>query len=187
MDKMQVQDVSQVAKKNKIVMIIAALVFLAFLIVNILRYYELNVHEPVIIFLDVMFLYVIFDRSHPKFITEIDKRCFRVTKKSWYGSKVIEVPYKEIIGVYKYKSSLAHPVSFRRSFTMNSALDSRIVWILAYRTANKKGKMENRRLFIKTSNEMLDALAQKLPNKIRVTEEQVAVDFMKLEPAGKKK
>jgi len=70
---------------------------------------------------------------------------------------------------------------------MNSALDSRTVWILAYRTANKKGKMENRRLFIKTSNEMLDALAQKLPNKIRVTEEQVAIDYLKLEPAAKKK
>ena len=187
MDKMQLQDFSQVAKKNKIVMIIAALVFLAFLVVNFLRYYELNTHEPVVVFLDIMFLFVIFDRSQPKFITEIDKRCFRVTKKAWSGTKVFEVPYKEIIGIYKYKSALAHAVSFRRSFTMNSALDNRIVWVLAYRAANKKGKMENRRIFVKTSNEILDALAERLPNKVRVSEEKVAVDFMKFEPDSKKK
>lgn len=187
MEKAQLQDVSQVAKKNKIVMMIAALVFLVFLVVNGLRYYELNIQEPVIIFLDLMFLYVIFDRSHPKFTTEIDKRCFRVAKKSWYGTKVLEVPYKEIVGIYKYKAGLAHAVSFRRSYTMNSALDNRTVWVLAYRTANKKGKMENRRIFIKTSSEMLDALAQRLPNTVRVPEEKVAIDFLKFEPEAKKK
>ena len=186
MEKMRLQDVSQVAKKNKIVMIIAALVFLGFLAVNFLRYYELNIHEPVVIFLDIMFLFVIFDRSQPKFITEVDKRCFRVTKKSWSGTKVYEVPYQEIVGIYKYKAALAHAVSFRRSFTLNSALDNRMVWVLAYRTVDKKGKMENRRIFFKTSNEILDALSARLPNKVRVKEEEVAVDIMKRQSEGKR-
>ena len=185
MENSKFYDVSQVAKKNKIVMIIAFLVFVVFLVINVLRYIELNIFEPVVIFLDVMFLFVIFQRSHPKYITELDKRGFRVTRKSWLGKKVYDIPFREIIGIYKYKSSLAHPITFRRKFTVNSALDGRTVWVLAYRTHNKKGKIENRCLFIKTNEEMLDELAERLPNKVRIKEEEVAIAVMRREAEGK--
>ena len=185
MDNNNLQDVSQVAKKNKIVMFIAILVFAVFLTINILRYIELNIFEPVVIFLDVMFLFVIFQRSQPKYTTELDKRGFRITKKSWLGKKVYDIPYREIAGIYKYKSSLAHPISFRRSFTLNSALDSRVVWVMAYRTLNKKGKKENRRIFFKTSEAILDALEQHLPDKVRVKEEEAAITIMRREAEGK--
>ena len=185
MENSKLQDTSQVAKKNVIVMIIAILVFAVFLTINILRYIELNTFEPVVIFLDVMFLFVIFQRSQPKFITELDKRGFRITKISLFGKKVYDIPYREIAGVYKYKSSLAHPISFRRSFTLNSALDDRVVWVLAYRTLNKRGKKENRRIFFKASDALLDALEQHLPNKVRIKEEEVAIIVMRREAEGK--
>ena len=185
MENSKLYDVSQVSKKNKIVMIIVAIVFLVFLTINILRYVELNIFEPVVIFLDVMLLFVIFQRSHPKYVTEVDKRGFRITRKSLFGKKVYDVPFREIVGIYKYKSSLAHPMSFRRSFTLNSALDGRVVWVLAYRTHNKKGKIENRRIFFKTSEEMLDELSERMPNRVRIKEEEAAIAIMKREAEGK--
>ena len=185
MENNKLQDVSQVAKKNQMVMFIAFLVFAVFLAINILRYIELRIFEPVVIFLDVMFIFVIFQRSQPKYITELDKRGFRIIKKSWLGKKIYDIPYREIAGIYKYKSSLAHPISFRRSFTLNSALDGRVVWVLAYRTLNKRGKKENRRIFFKASDEILDGLEQHLPNKVRAKEEEVAMTIMRREAEGK--
>ncbi|MGL5206808.1 MAG: hypothetical protein ACRC8T_04780 [Acidaminococcaceae bacterium] len=185
MENSRFYDVSQVSKKNKIVMLLVALLFLVFLIINILRYVKLNAFEPVVIFLDVMFLFVIFQRSHPTYITEVDKRGFRITKKSLFGKKVYDVPYREIAGIYKYKSSLAHPINFRRSLTLNSALDGRVVWVLAYRTHNKKGKIENRRFFFKTNEEMLDELSERMPNRVRVKEEEVAIAIIRKEAEGK--
>ena len=102
-----------------------------------------------------------------------------------FGKKVYDIPYREIAGVYKYKSSLAHPISFRRSFTLNSALDDRVVWVLAYRTLNKRGKKENRRIFFKASDALLDGLEQHLPNKVRIKEEEVAIIVMRREAEGK--
>ena len=185
MENSKLQDTSQVARKNVIVMFIAFLVFAVFLTINILRYVELNIFDPVVIFLDIMFIFVIFQRTHPKYLTELDKRGIRITKLGWLGKKVYDIPFREIIGIYKYKSSLAHPITFRRKFTVNSALDGRTVWVLAYRTHNKKGKIENRCLFIKTNEEMLDELAERLPNKVRIKEEEVAIAVMRREAEGK--
>ena len=103
MENSKLQDTSQVAKKNVIVMIIAILVFAVFLTINILRYIELNTFEPVVIFLDVMFLFVIFQRSQPKFITELDKRGFRITKISLFGKKVYDIKGRVVPSVNVYK------------------------------------------------------------------------------------
>lgn len=179
------QDVSQRAKKNIIIMIIASCIFAGFLLINILRYVELGIQEPVVIFLDVMFLFVIFNRCQPIYYISLDKRSFNADRKSIFGKKHYEVPYREIIGVYKYKAALVHATKFRRSYTVNSALDKRPVWALAYRLMNKKGKMENRRIFFKASEEFLNAFEQKLPNKIRITEEDMAIEIFRREEMGK--
>ena len=65
MENSKLQDTSQVARKNVIVMFIAFLVFAVFLTINILRYIELNIFEPVVIFLDIMFIFVIFQNYSP--------------------------------------------------------------------------------------------------------------------------
>ncbi|HIU64882.1 MAG TPA: hypothetical protein IAB06_07615 [Candidatus Avacidaminococcus intestinavium] len=185
MNKKVFEDSSIVTKKNVIVMIVAILLFTGFLIINILRYLELGVREPVVIFLDIMFLYVIFSRCYPKYTNILDKRGIRFIRKSLFLSGEHEVPYREIIGVHKYKAALVHAAKFRRSFTFNSALDGRTVWVLAYRTTNKKGKPENRRVFFKASEDFLNTFAEKMPNKIRITEEEVAVEIFRREEESK--
>lgn len=184
MDKKVFQDTTIVAKKNIMVMIGAILLFTGFLVLNILRYLELGVKEPVVIFLDIMFLYVIFSRCYPKYTNTIDKRGISFKRKGLVSSER-EVPYREIIGIYKYKAALVHATKFRRSITMNSALDNRVVWVLAYRTLNKKNKIENRRIFFKASEAFLDTLAEKIPNKVRITEEEVAVEIFRREEEAK--
>ena len=122
MENSKLQDTSQVARKNVIVMFIAFLVFAVFLTINILRYVELNIFDPVVIFLDIMFIFVIFQRTHPKYLTELDKRGFRITRMSLLGKKVYDIPYRDIAGIYKYKIEVDKTV-FREGDIKLSACD----------------------------------------------------------------
>ena len=180
-------DTSQVTKKNMIVIIITASAFALLLIGALYGYFVLNKPNLINVFIDLMFLYVLIERAQAKYNTEIDKRAFRITKKSLWGTTIYDIPYKDIFGVYRYKAELVRAVSFRRTYRLNSALDNRTVWTLAYRVIDKKGKFENRRIYFKASEEMLAALAEKVPNKVKVKEEQVAVAMLKADPDWDKK
>ncbi len=182
-----VTDTSQVTRKNLIVMSVGAGLFVLLLAASAYKWYAWNYRNPVEVFINVMFLYVLVERAQARYITEMGPKALRFTKKSLLGSTVYEVPYKDIFGIYRYKAQLVRAVKFRHTYRLNSALDNRTVWVLAYRAPGKKGKMENRRIYFKTSDAMLDALAEKLPNKVRANEEQVAVELLKAEPDWDKK
>jgi len=94
------------------------------------------------------------------------------------GTKAYEVAYKDISGIYNYKTNLVHVIKFRRTFRLNSALDNRPVWVMAYTAPGNRGKMENRRIFFKASDELLNLLAEKMPNRVKVKEEQVVLDIL---------
>ncbi len=180
-------DATQVTKKNLIVMSVGAGLFVLLLAASAYKWYAWGYRNPIEIFINVMFLFVLVERAQARYIVQMDKAVLRFTKKNLLGSTVHEVPYKEIFGIYRYKAQLVRAVKFRRTYRLNSALDNRSVWVLAYRALGKKGKMENRRIYFKTSEAMLDALAEKLPNKVRANEEQVAVELLKAEPDWDKK
>lgn len=171
-------EVSQIHKKNRIVIGVAVIAFALLFAFAIYKWVALGIRQPVEVFIHLMFIYVLIERAQAKYICELDKKQIRFTKKGLWGTKMHEVEYKDIRGIYRYKSSLINVIKFRRTFRMNSALDNRIVWSLAYQVPNHKGKLENRRIFFKASEEMLDLLAEKMPNRVKVKEEQVVLEMM---------
>ena len=187
MENKVITDTSQVTKKNIIVVIMAAVLFVFLLGLSLYKWTMYNIQQPIEIFINLMFLIVLVSRIQPSYIVEVDKTVFRITKKSWLGNKVYEVPYKIIFGIYRYKAQLIRAVSYRYTYRLNSMLDNRTVWGLAYRMEGKKGKMQNHRIYFKANKAVMDALAEKLPNKVDVEEERVAVELLKAEPDWDKK
>ncbi len=177
-----ITDTSQVTKKNIIAVLIASALFILLLGLSIYKWVVDSIHQPIEVFINLMFLVVIISRIQPRYVVEVDKTVFRITKKSWLGNKVYEVPYKIIFGIYRYKAQLIRAVSYRYTYRLNSMLDNRTVWGLAYRLENKKGKVQNHRIYFKANKAVMDALAEKLPNKVDIPEDQVAITLLKADP-----
>ena len=187
MDNKVVRDTSEVTKKNVIVVLVSAVLFILLLALSIYKWVVDGIHQPIEVFINIMFLFVLVQRIQPSYVVEVDQSVFRITKKSWFGTKVFEVPYKAIAGIYRYQAQLVRAVSYRYTYRLNSMLDNRTVWALAYRAANKKGKMQNRRIYFKANKAVMDALEEKLPNKVKVPEDQVVVTLLKADPNWDKK
>ena len=73
-------------------------------------------------------------------------------------------------------------VKFRYSYRLNSALDARTLWTLAWRRSFDDGSEANVRIYFKASKEVMDALAEKMPNRVNVPEE--LADFNMLVKEG---
>lgn len=116
-------------------------------------------------------------RAGGKYTYEVDKRALRITAQGVFGrGKTEEIPFREIIGVYRYAPKLVSVLKFRRSFLYHSSLDGRDVWTVAYTAPGRGNRLENRRVFFKPSDELLDLLAERVPGKVRVTEESVITE-----------
>lgn len=172
-------ETSQIHKKNRRVITIAILAFSMLLAFSAYKWVVVGIRQPVELFFNVMFIFVLFERAQAKYICELTKQTIRITKKSLVGSKTYEVNYKDISGIYNYKTGLVHVIKFRRTYRLNSALDNRPVWVMAYEVPGKGGKVENHRIFFKASDELLNLLDEKMPNRVRLTEEQVALNILK--------
>ena len=177
-----VTDTSEVTKKNVIAVVISGILFTLLLALSIYKWVVDGIRQPIEVFINLMFLFVLFIRVQPTYRTEVDRSVFRITKKSLFGTKVYEIPYHVIFGIYRYKAQLVRAVSYRHTYRLNSMLDNRTVWALAYRIPNKKGKVENLRIYFKASEAVFDALKEKLPNKVKVKEDQVSVALLQADP-----
>ena len=186
-DKQMVTDISEVTKKNVIVVLISAVLFIALLGFSIYKWVVYGIKQPMEIFINLMFLFVLLTRVQPRYIVEVDRNVLRFIKKSWLGTKMYEIPYKDIFGIYRYKAQLIRSVSYRHTYRLNSMLDNRTVWGLSYRLPNKKGKMENLRIYFKASEEVFAALSEKIPNKVKIKENDAAVAMLQADPDWEKK
>lgn len=170
-------DHSVVHKKNAAAILISVIVLAAMIVFSIYRYLDIGFWSPLEMFAELMIIFVLIDRAQSKVTCEMDKKVLRITKKNWIGTQVHEVPYRDVFGIYRYAPKLVGAVKFRRTYRLHSALDPRLVWTLAYRV-DKGGKSENRRIYFKASEEFLNALNERLPNKVRIPEEQVIRDMI---------
>jgi hypothetical protein len=169
-------ETSQVHRKNVIVIGLAAALFAGMAILTLyswVKWHRLNLFE---LFVELMFIFVLIERAGGKYTYEVDKKALRITKKSIFGRlQTFEIPYRDIFGIYRYKAKLIGVLKFRRTYRLQSALDNRPVWTLAYTAAGRKGKTENRRIYFKPSEAMLDALAEKIPGKVKISEEEAVI------------
>lgn len=169
-------ETSQIHRKNVIVVGLAAALFLGMAGLTLYGWVKWHIINPFELFVELLFAFVLIERAGGKYTYELDKKVLRLTKDSILGSqRIFEVPYRDVIGIYRYKAKLIGVLKFRRTYRLQSALDSRPVWTLAYTAAGRRGKRENRRIYFKPSEAMLDALAERIPGKVKISEEEVVV------------
>ena len=91
---------------------------------------------------------------------------------------------KDVIGIYPYTTSLVKIMKYRRKLRINSALDNRDVWIIAYKDINEKkgffSQLFNKSkrvnaIFFKPSPEFLDLIRNSYPGKVKNSEAEVAL------------
>lgn len=165
---------SKASKKNVIVMTISVAAFALLVILSLYKWFALTIFQPLELMAEALFLFVLIERMSAQYIYEMDEKVLRLTKCGLLGKIIHEVPYSDLIGVYRYKPQLLGIIKFRRTYRFNSALDGLDVWTLAYTTASGfQGKVENRRFYFKPGEKLLAALQEKLPDKVMIPEEQV--------------
>ena len=172
-------EASQVTKRNLIYVGAGIVFFIALLVFDIYKWVVHRIYLPMEIFFAVMFLLVLIERAKPQYVYEMKQKSLCLTKYGLFGKKILEVNYKDIVGIYNYKPQLISVIKFRHTYRMHSSLDGRNVWTLAYTVLNKKGKKENIRIYFKPSETMLQALREIMPSKVKVTENKVVLDMIK--------
>ena len=174
-------DTTKRSKKYVITYTVVGIACFVMFIVSILRYVYLNVLEPVPIFFYAMLVWILLLRCKPTYDISVERKYLRIVKHTiWGKTKVYEIPYREIAAIFSYQ--LMRTVKFRYSYRLNSALDARTLWTLAWRRRFDDGSEANVRIYFKASKQVMDALAEKMPNRVNVPEE--LADFNMLVKEG---
>ena len=172
-------DTTQKDKKYVITFIIAALLFFVLFSINVLRYIYLGIFDGPPSFFYLMIIAIIYGRTKPTYDVAVERRAFRIVKHGIFGkTTVYEIPYRDIMGIFHYKPELVRSVKFRYTYRLNSALDSRTMWTLAWRRQEDNGKENNVRIYFKASKEVIRALSDKLPGKVDVPENLVNLEIL---------
>lgn len=164
---------SMPAKKNTMIMMAGIAFFVVLVVLDIIRFFTLNIFEPMGVTFDVVFLVVLFNRANAKYTCELMKDSLVFHKSSLWGIKRYEVSFRSIMGIYRYQPKLVEITKFRHTDRLQSALDAREVWTIAYTATSKSGKTENCRIYFKPGDEFLDELHRVLPNKVMMNDEKV--------------
>lgn len=146
--------------------LLAAIILLAMICFTIYRILDIGFFARLRleIYAELVLTGLLILRCYPKYTYSLSSKYILVTKKGLFGSTTHKVFYNEVFGLTRYKAQLGGSfIKFRRTFRVNSALDGRDIWVLAYTFPKKKGS-ENRRMYMKMSEEFLLALNKKLPN-----------------------
>ena len=171
-------DKSIVSRKNIYVIGFAIIVFLlltAFSVYKWIVFHNVALTEIFFEFLVAVFLY---ERGWSKYTVQMQTKRLVIKKVGLFGKRNFEIPYRSIVGIYTYRPKLMGAVKFRRTWRMHSALDGRQVLTVAYQLPGKKGVMDNYRIYVKLSDPMVRALYEIMPNRVMISENQVAVDMI---------
>lgn len=100
-----------------------------------------------------------------------------MVKKGILSRKEVRLSYDQIDGVHHFKNQLMKPMTYRYSFRMYAALDNRPIWALIYNINENSSKVG--RVLMKGSEAFWQAFEDRLPGKIRVTQEEVIANTYK--------
>lgn len=164
---------SIVSRANALIVGLAAVLFLGALLVTLYGWVMWQVVRPFDVFAEAVFVLMLLARAAAKYRCELDKKALRVSKVVFGNSSLYEIPLRDVAGVYRKAAKRAGARRFNRSYRLHSVLDGRPVWTVAYSQPDKRGRMENRRVYFKPSQQMLAALAELLPGKVKESEEEL--------------
>lgn len=184
-DMSKIAEKTIVSRKNVIVIGIAVAAFLFLLFASVVRWMHGMPVTPFEIGSLLIILFVLLERAQPRYEYEADNRRLLLKKRGILGNRDIEVEYRQIVGIYAYKAALVSVLKFRRTHRMNSALDGRDVWVIAYKVWPSGKPEHNERIYFKPSEAMLEFLAGKMPGKVKVPETQVVIEALSKEIGDK--
>ena len=174
---------SVISQKNVVIVALGVALLLFLASGSIYRYVRGGGLNPFEMVSMLIIVFALVERSQGSYELEADGRSLKIRKQAWLGSKELSVDYRDIIGIYKYKAKLIGYVKFRRTHRMNSALDGRTVWAIAYKVG-VSGKPEHyERIYFKPSGEMLEFLSGRMPGKVMIPEKKVVVAALQEEQA----
>lgn len=169
-------------KRNKKYIIVYSAVSILFLFLfgaNIMRFYYMGAFDPVSTFFYAMIVWIIFLRCKPTYDVSVERKYLKIVKHTVFGTtKVFEIPYREIAGIFSYQPKLMRTIKFRYSYRLNSALDGRLLWTLAWRRQMDNGNEVNVRIYFKASKQVMAALSEKMPNRVDVPEDLVDLNML---------
>ncbi len=172
-------DTTKRSKKYMIVYGVVTVIFLILFAAQIMRYYYMGALDPVATFFYIMIAWIIVLRCKPTYDISVERKYFKIVKHTVFGkAKVYEIPYREIAGIFSYQPKLMRTVKFRYSYRLNSALDPRLLWTLAWRKPLDDGNETNVRIYFKASKQVMDALREKMPNRVDVPEDLVDLNML---------
>ncbi len=165
---------SQIHRKNRIVIGVVLGFLLGMTALSAYFWATRHTVDPYRLFTPIIIAGWVISRAASKFTYEVDKKALRIVKTGLFGgTKTFEIPYRDIDGIYYYEPKLMSIIKFRHTYRLHSALDGRPVWVIAYEAQGRGGKTENRRIYFKPSDVMLELLHEKMPSKVKVTEEDI--------------
>lgn len=173
----KIVDYSIISKNNVNTIFFSIVIVVAMTGVSIYRYLDIHFWSPLEVLAELMIIFELVSRAQVKLTYELDDMVFRFTKQGLLGTQVYEVPYNNVVGVHYYVPKMISAVKFRHTYRLHSALDGRKVLTLVYYVINN-GKIENRRIYFKASEKLLNGLSQRLPNKIFISEEEIVQNII---------
>ena len=171
---------SRISRRNTLIMGISLALVVLLAASSIYRWAAFGIRQPYELLIEIFLAAIIVGRIWASYEYSLDADRLAITRSTPLGRAVYEVPLRDIVGVYGYKPKLIGVVRFRRTFRLQSALDDRPVWTVAYTTPAGKNR-ENRRIYFKPGEEFLDAMKRLLPGRVMVTEEQVITEMISRE------
>ena len=164
---------SIVTTKNKLIMSFAIFCMALLLILNLYRWKVSHIYNALELSASIFFLCFLISRITVHFHYVLQKTQITITSKNLWIKKTYTIPYKAIVGIYRYQPGVLDLTRFRRTYRLHSALDNRNIWTIAYTNETNSGKQEDCRIYFKADNTFLKSLQKQLPNKVHTNDDQL--------------
>ena len=156
-------DSSQVSRGNALVMGCAIAFFLGMMLLSLYGWSKGYPPKPMELFTELLLTLVLVGRATGRYDCELNDRELRISGSMLPGfRRLYLIPYDQIVGLYRYAPQLVSAISFRHTRRLQSALDNRPVWTVAYTAPGKHGRPVHCRVYVKMSTEMLESLRGRL-------------------------
>lgn len=175
-------DRSQVSRGGALVMGCAIAFFLGMTVLSLYGWSKGFPPRPMELCTELLLTLVLAGRAAGQYVYELNARELCITCSMVPGfTRHHRIPCEQIIGLYQYAPQLVSALSFRHTRRLQSALDSRPVWTVAYTAPGKNNQPDYCRVYVKMRPEMLTALKGRLNQAMPDTEEALATRQMVME------
>ncbi|KGF47744.1 hypothetical protein HMPREF0872_03295 [Veillonella montpellierensis DNF00314] len=166
------QEDSQRSKSAELLIGILILGVIAFIIYTTYRSITSHIILVAEYFIEIVTGFVLLKNAVGRYRYILTEDQFIIEEQSLFRKKHFEVPYTLIDGVYAFRQEIMGQLRFRYKYRKCSTADSRPVYAMAYEVVDGR-HVRHARVLIKAEDAFFDLLSTFVPNRIRVSQEEV--------------